>query len=81
MSDHMRKALRSAGKIDITIRGEYDGNIKYSVHESAYRLDGFQRGEITKEMLEAAEDPDGLIRDVVSEVVRKNHIAWEARQE
>lgn len=81
MSDSMRKALRDAGKISITIEGDHNGNIKFSVNESAFRLTGIKHGEITKETLAAAEDPDGLIREVISEAVRENHIAWEARQE
>ena len=81
MSDHMRKALRDAGKIDITIEGDHKGNLKFCVHESAFRLTGIRRGEIAREALEAAADPDELIRREVSAAVRKNHISWEARQE
>lgn len=51
------------------------------MRENAFRLTGIERGEITKEALAAAEDPDELIRQEVSAAVRKNHISWEARQE
>ncbi len=81
MSDCMRKALRDGGKITITIEYNYMTGFRYCVHESAFRLDGFERGEISKEAISAAEDPDALIRDVICEAVRKNHIAWEAKQE
>lgn len=81
MSDHMRKALRDGGKITVTIEYNYIKGICYCVHESAFRLDGFKSGEISKEALDAAEDPDALIREEVSDAVRKNHISWEARQE
>lgn len=80
MSDRMRKALKGGGKIDITIEYNYIKGILYRVHESAFRLDGFKSGEISKEMLEAAEDPDALIEREISAAVRENHIAWEARQ-
>lgn len=81
MSDRMRKALRDAGRITITIEGDHNGNIKYQVHESAFRLDGFKRGEFTKAGLDAAEDSDAMILAEISKAVRENHILWEARQE
>lgn len=81
MSDRIRKTLRDAGKITITIEGDLNGTIKYQVHESAFRLDGFRSGVFTKEDLDAAEDSDALIQAEISEAVRKNHISWEARQE
>ena len=81
MSDRMRKALKDGGKIDITIEHNYMKGILYCVREDAFRLTGIERGEITKEALAAAEDPDELIRQEVSAAVRKNHISWEARQE
>ncbi len=81
MSDRMRKALRDAGRITITIEGDYNGNIKYRVHESAFRLDGFKSGEFVKADLDAAADSDAMIQAGISEAVRENHILWEARQE
>jgi len=81
MSDRMRKALHDGGKISVTIEYNCAKGILYSVREEAFRLTGIKQGEIRKETLEAAEDPDALIRDVISEVVRANHIAWEAREE
>lgn len=81
MSDRIRKALRAdAGKLEITIEADYGGNIKYCVHERAFRLDGYKRGELTAEQLDAAEDADAMIRDTISETVRNGHISWEARQ-
>lgn len=81
MNDRMRKALHDGGKINITIEFVRPGNIQFCVHESAFRLTGIERGEITKEALDAAADPDALIRQEISAAVRKNHISWEARQE
>ena len=81
MSDHMRKALKDGGKITITIENNRLTGIRYCVQEDAFRLTGIERGEIAKEALEAAEDPDAIIRQEVSAAVRKNHISWEARQE
>ncbi|MDE6454340.1 MAG: hypothetical protein K2L38_00150 [Dysosmobacter sp.] len=81
MSDRMRKALHDGGKIEITIEYNYTKGILYRVHESAFRLDSFGNGEISKEALTAAEDPDALIQAEISEMVREKHIAWEARQE
>ena len=81
MSDRMRKALRDAGRITITIEGDHNGNIKYLVHESAFRLDGFEDGKFTKANLDAAVDSDALIQQEISAAVRRNHISWEARQE
>ena len=81
MSDRMRKALCDGGKITITIENNRMTGLRYYIQEDAFRLTGIERGEITKEALEAAEDPDELIRKEVSAAVRKNHISWEARQE
>lgn len=81
MSDRMRKALHDGGKISITIEHIRPGSVRFCVNESAFRLTGIERGEITKEALDAAEDPDALIQQEVSAAVRKNHISWEARQE
>ena len=81
MSDRMRKALCDGGKITITIENTRMTGLRYCIQEDAFRLTGIERGEITKEALEAAEDPDELIRQEVSAAVRKNHISWEARQE
>ncbi len=81
MSDRMRKALCDGGKITITIENNRMTGLRYCIQEDAFRLTGIERGEITKEALEAAEDPDELIRKEVSAAVRKNHISWEARQE
>lgn len=80
MSDRMRKAMREAGKLTVTIEGDYRGNLKYSVHEQAFRLDAFKSGELRKEQMDAAEDPDALILETVAGAVRENHVAWEARQ-
>ena len=81
MSDRMRKALRDGGKITIIIENNRMTGLRYYIQEDAFRLTGIERGEITKEALAAAEDPDELIRKEVSAAVRKNHISWEARQE
>ena len=81
MSDRMRKALCDGGKITITIENNRMTGLRYCIQEDAFRLTGIERGEITKEALEAAEDPDELIWQEVSAAVRKNHISWEARQE
>ena len=81
MSDRMRKALCDGGKITITIENNRMTGLRYCIQEDAFRLTGIERGEITKEALEAAEDPDELIRQEDSAAVRKNHISWEARQE
>ena len=64
MSDRMRKALHDGGKLTITIEFNYVSGIKYHVHESAFRLDSFGNGEISKEALAAAEDPDALILEI-----------------
>lgn len=81
MSDHMRKALKDGGKITIIIENNYLTGIRYYIQEDAFRLTGIERGEITKEALEAAADPDAMIQQEISAAVRKNHISWEARQE
>ena len=81
MSDHMRKALKDGGKITIIIETNYLTGIRYYIQEDAFRLTGIERGEITKEALEAAADPDAMIQQEISAAVRKNHISWEARQE
>ena len=81
MSDHMRKALKDGGKITITIENNRLTGIRYCVQEDAFQLTGIERGEIAKEALEAAEDPDAIIQQEISAAVRKNHISWGARQE
>jgi hypothetical protein len=77
----MRKALKDGGKITITIENNRLTGIRYCVQEDAFRLTGIERGEIAKEALEAAEDPDAIIQQEISAAVRKNHISWGARQE
>lgn len=81
MSDRVRKALYDGGKLTVTIEFNHMEGIKYHVHESAFRLDSFGNGEISKEALAAAEDPDALILAEISKTVREKHIAWEARKE
>lgn len=81
MSDRMRKALHDGGKLTVAIEFNCVSGIKYHVHESAFQLDSFGNGEISKEALAAAEDPDALILAEISKTVREKHIAWEARQE
>ena len=80
MSDHMKKALRDGGKITVTIQYNYMTGFHYDIREEAFRLTGIASGEITNEALADAPDPDALIQAVISEAVRKNHIAWEAKQ-
>jgi len=81
MSNSIRKALMDAGRIEITIQGKHSGEIEFCVHENAFRLDGLKRGKFTKAELDAAADSDGMIREVISEAFRKNHISYEAREE
>lgn len=80
MSNRICKALKDGGTLNVTIEFNYMVGIKYKVHESAFRLDSFGSGEISKEALAAAEDPDALILAEVSKMVREKHVAWEARQ-
>jgi hypothetical protein len=80
MSDRMKKALRDGGKITVTIQYNYMTGFHYDIREEAFRLTGIASGEIANEALAEAPDPDALIQEAISEAVRKNHIAWEARE-
>lgn len=77
MSDVMRTALKGGGKIMISINQWANGDFHLCVTEDWERLTSIERADIPAEAMNAAEDPDGLLREVVSQLVRKAHMNWE----
>lgn len=80
MSDIMRTALKGGGTIRISINAKADGDFHLCVTEDWARLTAVEWATIPAEKLAAAEDPDAVIREEVTRIVRKAHMNWEARE-
>ena len=80
MSDIMRTALKGGGKIDILIDAQPDGDFELWVKESWERLTAVENITISAEQLAEAEDPDGVIREELTRMVRKAHMNWKAHE-
>lgn len=78
MSDIMRTALKGGGKIHITIDLRPSGDFELWVTEDWARLTAVENVTIPAERLAEAEDPDALIREELTRMVRKAHMNWEA---
>ena len=81
MPNILRTALAGGGSADVTIRLDADGTVKIYAHEYYCRLDARRDAVITKEELDAAEDPDALIHDTAIALIHDCHIRYEGRAE
>lgn len=80
MSDIMRTALKDGGKVCITIDAKLNGDFELLVTEDWARLTAVERADIPAERLASAEDPDGVIREELTRLVRKAHMNWRAHR-
>lgn len=80
MSDIMRTALKGGGSIDILIDARSNGDFELWVKESWERLTAVENVIISAEQLAEAEDPDGVIREELTRMVRKAHMNWKAHE-
>ena len=80
MSDIMRTALKGGGRIRITIDARPDGDFELRVTEEWERLTAVENTTGPAEQLAAAEDPDAVIREELTRMVRKAHMNWEANR-
>lgn len=81
MSDRIRTALKGGGRISISIDVSSKGGMELWVSEYWERLSAVERKEIPAEELNAAEDPDGLLRETLERMVQKAHMNWEVHGE
>lgn len=79
MSDKLRTALRGGGSLRISIDTDGTGDFRLLVTESWERLTGVQRLTIPAGVLAEAPDPDGLIREKLTELA-DHHLNVEARK-
>lgn len=80
MSDVMRTALKGGGQITISIERWANGDFDLCVSEYWARLTSIERAAISAEAMNAAEDPDGLLREELTRLVQKAHMNWEAHR-
>lgn len=80
MADTLRTALKGGGDLHVKICLELSGDIEITVHEDWARLDAWRQARITAERLNAEPDPDKLITEAATAMVRDCHINHEARQ-
>uniref|UniRef100_A0AAU8B531 Uncharacterized protein n=1 Tax=Dulem virus 34 TaxID=3145752 RepID=A0AAU8B531_9CAUD len=80
MADTLRTALKGGGDLRVEIRLELSGDIEITVHEDWARLDAWRQARITAERLNAEPDPDKLITEATTAMVRDCHINYEARK-
>lgn len=80
MSDVMRTALKDGGRIMISIDRWANGDFHLCVTENWARMTSIERATVSAEEMNAANDPDGFLREAVSRLVGKAHMNWEAAQ-
>lgn len=80
MSDVMRTALKGGGSLMISINRWENGDFHLCVTEDWARLTSIERAVVSAEDMNAAEDPDGLLRDTAMRLVGKAHMNWEAHR-
>ena len=93
MSDIMRTALKGGGRIHITIDARQSGDFELRVTEEwerliaventtvlAERLIAAENTTVLAEQLAVAEDPDAVIREELTRMVRKAHMNWGANR-
>ena len=80
MSDKLRTALKGGGRIIISVDRWANGDFHLCVTEDWARLTSIERATVSAEAMNAAEDPDGLLRETVLRMVGKAHMNWEAHR-
>lgn len=81
MSDTLRIALKGSGEVRISIQQGNNKDFFLEAIEDWARLTSVQRAVIKAEELEAAEDPDTLIWEVLQKLVQECHINREVRKQ
>lgn len=81
MSDRVRAALRGGGSIEVSVRTMHREGLQIRVREVLYNAESKETTMLTTAELDAAADPDALIRDTAVALVHKAHIRYEARKE
>lgn len=76
MSDMMRTALEGGGEVRIKIDAWPNGNFELEVTEEWNRLTAIEWAMIPADRLDSAEDPDGVIREELTRLVREAHMNW-----
>lgn len=80
MSDVMRTALKGGGSLMISINRWENGDFHLCVTEDWARLTSIERAVVPAEEMNAAEDPDGLLRETALRLIGKVHMNWEAHR-
>jgi len=80
MSDRLRSALAGGGSIHISVETDGAGDFSLLVTESWERLTGVRRLTIPAGELDAAPDPDGLIRERLADLAGR-HLNRRARED
>ena len=81
MDDTLRIALKGSGKVRVSIQQGNNKDFFLEAIEDWARLTSVERAVIKAEELEAAEDPDALIWEVLKKLVQECHINREARKQ
>lgn len=81
MSDTLRIALKGSGEVRVSIQQGNNKDFFLEAIEDWARLTSVQRAVIKAEELEAAEDPDTLIWEVLQKLVQECHINREVRKQ
>lgn len=76
MSDILRNALRDGGSISIKIDMWANGDFHLYVTETCARLTSPHQSVITAAQLDAAEDPDDMIRAELERMTSKAHVRY-----
>lgn len=79
MKDKLRTALRGGGSVQILINVWANGDFHLWVTEEWARLTAVKQSVITAEQLDAAEDPDAMIREELECMVEKAHLNYEVK--
>lgn len=79
MSDKLRIALRSGGRVRVSIMEGNNKDFYLEAVEDWMRLTKVAKTSVKAAELEAAEDPDRLIYDTLERLVQECHINRDAR--
>lgn len=80
MSDIIRTALKGGGSITIQINRRSNGDFHLGVVEVWSRLTSPKQSVITAAQMDAAEDPDGLLREELKRLTDEAHMYYEAKE-
>lgn len=77
MSDILRTALKGGGRLLVLIDRWPNGDFHLEVTEDWERMTRVMRGIVTAEQMDAAADPDGLIKESAAKLMAAVHINHE----